>query len=69
MLLVFRLAECVRVHSKTMNATEATSLEDGFFLLRFGFFLSVFYAVLILFLYYLGNHLINRERAKYFDLG
>ena len=52
-----------------MNATEATSLEDGFFLLRFGFFLSVFYAVLILFLYYLGNHLINRERAKYFDLG
>ena len=51
-----------------MNATELASPEDGFPLLRFGLFLSAFYAVLILFLYYLGNCLIDRERAKYFDL-
>jgi hypothetical protein len=56
-----------------MNATEATAeANDSLPLLRFTLFLSAFYAILILFLYYLGNCWLERERAKLlsnFDLG
>ena len=55
-----------------MNTTEATPSEDEFALLHFALFLSAFYALLILFLYYLGNCLIDRERVMFlrsFDLG
>ena len=55
-----------------MNETALESkgeASDNLKLLRFALYLSAFYALLILLLYKLGNQWIDRERAKYFDLG
>lgn len=52
-----------------MSATALSSNEEARQFWRFILILCVVYAVLLLCIQYLGNLWIERERARFFDLG